>query len=116
MYVHTDGGLCVNARNTTNTSPAVLGWSNAGVGLHGFSGGINPTDGPLNTGVYGAAGRGTRPVDGVDQRPRRPSRSCPTPPCASSASHPFRAKGDLFVDSKTRLWFCKGGTTWKQLA
>ena len=24
--------------------------------------------------------------------------------------------GDLFVDSDNRLWFCKGGTSWKQLA
>ena len=32
-------------------------------------------------------------------------------------SHPFRgALGDLFLDKNKRLWFCKGGTTWKQLA
>ena len=34
-----------------------------------------------------------------------------------SASHPASGSaGDLFVDRGGRLWFCKGGTTWKQLA
>jgi hypothetical protein len=93
------------------------------VGLHGFSGGISPTDGPLNTGVYGAAvgttssvgvrgestsGRGGSFVGKLAQLRLAPS---------SATTHPHSgAKGDLFVDSKTRLWFCKGGTTWKQLA
>jgi hypothetical protein len=32
-------------------------------------------------------------------------------------SHPQTGEaGDLYVDSGHRLWFCKGGTTWKQLA
>lgn len=32
-------------------------------------------------------------------------------------SHPHTGEaGDLYVDSGHRLWFCKGGTTWKQLA
>jgi hypothetical protein len=26
------------------------------------------------------------------------------------------SSGDLFVDDQNRLWFCKGGTAWKQLA
>ena len=25
-------------------------------------------------------------------------------------------RGDLYVDKSGRLWFCKGGSTWKQLA
>lgn len=30
-------------------------------------------------------------------------------------SHPSRgALGDLFLDKNKRLWFCKGGTTWKR--
>ena len=123
MSVHTDGGLCVQARNTTNSSPAVLGWSNGGVGLHGFSGAINPTDGPLNTGVYGAASGSSAStgVVGASESGRGGSfsgklaqlRLAPS----SATSHPHSGqKGDFFVDSKTRLWFCKGGTTWKQLA
>jgi hypothetical protein len=36
---------------------------------------------------------------------------------SSSASHPSSGSlGDLFLDKGGRLWFCKGGTTWKQLA
>jgi hypothetical protein len=27
-----------------------------------------------------------------------------------------RAAGDLFLDKSKRLWFCKGATTWKQIA
>jgi hypothetical protein len=33
------------------------------------------------------------------------------------ASHPARGEpGDLFVDASHRLWFCKGGTRWRQVA
>jgi len=36
---------------------------------------------------------------------------------STGASHPTSgAKGDLFVDKSGRLWFCKGATTWKQIA
>jgi hypothetical protein len=36
---------------------------------------------------------------------------------ATAATHPtFGLRGDLFVDKSGRLWFCKGGGTWKQLA
>jgi hypothetical protein len=36
---------------------------------------------------------------------------------SSAASHPTSgAAGDLFVDASKRLWFCKGGTNWHQLA
>jgi hypothetical protein len=36
---------------------------------------------------------------------------------ATTASHPSSGQGgDFFVDSGKRLWFCKGGTNWKQLA
>jgi hypothetical protein len=32
-------------------------------------------------------------------------------------SHPHSgSKGDFLVDKSARLWFCKGGTTWKQIA
>ncbi len=35
---------------------------------------------------------------------------------ASAAGHPHSGKpGDLFVDKHARLWFCKGGTSWRQL-
>jgi hypothetical protein len=36
---------------------------------------------------------------------------------STAATHPpSGAGGDFFVDTSKRLWFCKGGTTWKQLA
>jgi hypothetical protein len=36
---------------------------------------------------------------------------------AATATHPSSGlAGDFFVDSGKRLWFCKGGTNWKQLA
>ena len=35
---------------------------------------------------------------------------------SAASTHPHSGKpGDLFVDKRHRLWFCKGGTTWKQL-
>jgi hypothetical protein len=36
---------------------------------------------------------------------------------STATTHPSSgARGDLFVDNSGRLWFCKGGTTWRQLA
>ena len=35
---------------------------------------------------------------------------------STRTTHPTSGRrGDLFVDASGRLWFCKGGTTWKQL-
>jgi hypothetical protein len=36
---------------------------------------------------------------------------------STAASHPTSsARGVVFVDKYGRLWFCKGGTSWVQLA
>jgi hypothetical protein len=36
---------------------------------------------------------------------------------STAASHPAKGSaGELFVDHSNRLWFCKGGTNWHQLA
>jgi hypothetical protein len=36
---------------------------------------------------------------------------------AAATSHPTSGTaGDLFVDAAKRLWFCRGGTSWRQLA
>ena len=36
---------------------------------------------------------------------------------STATTHPSSgARGDLFVDNSGRLWFCKGSTTWRQLA
>jgi hypothetical protein len=38
-------------------------------------------------------------------------------PPSNAATHPNAGQpGDLFVDSSYRLWFCKGGASWKQSA
>jgi hypothetical protein len=61
-------------------------------------------------GVYGesAAGRGASFGGKLAQLRLRPS---------AARTHPATGqRGDFFVDSSGRLWFCKGSTTWKQLA
>jgi hypothetical protein len=36
---------------------------------------------------------------------------------SSASTHPVSGQaGDMFVDSSNGLWFCKGGSTWVQLA
>jgi hypothetical protein len=36
---------------------------------------------------------------------------------SSMSTHPSSGQaGDLFLDKSHRLWFCKGGPTWKQIA
>ena len=70
--------------------------------------GDNVFDGP---GVQGSSvfGPGAKFLSGSGPQVRlQPS---------SLTTHPTKGKaGDLFVDSAHRLWFCQGGTTWKQLA
>jgi len=97
----------------TTDSPkgfATTGWARAGgAGVVGFSGATFPTI-PADTGVYGNApnGRG-----GVFTGSRAQVRLVPS----SATTHPSSGQaGDLFLDKSKRLWFCKGGTTWKQLA
>jgi hypothetical protein len=60
--------------------------------------------------VFGesAAGRGASFGGKLAQLRLRPS---------TAATHPASGQvGDFFVDNAKRLWFCKGGTVWKQLA
>jgi hypothetical protein len=78
---------------STSDSPAVSGkTSGTGQGVLGQS----------------AQGRG-----GVFGSPVAQVRLLP----AIAGTHPIEgAKGDLSVDTSCRLWFCKGGATWVQLA
>lgn len=56
----------------------------------------------------GSAGRGAVLISNIAQLRLQPS---------TLGSHPASGQaGDLFVDASKRLWFCKGGTVWKQLA
>jgi hypothetical protein len=100
----------------------VQGESDDGFGITGVSGGTGvlgysgppspfpaarPFTGVLGIGAW-ADGRG-----GVFAGEAAPLKLRPS----SAASHPVQGQmGDLFVDKHGRLWFCKGGTTWKQLA
>jgi hypothetical protein len=69
------------------------------------------TNGSAGGAIYGDGGahaRGATLVSNVAQM-------CLTP--GTLATHPASgAAGDLYVDKSTRLWFCKGGTAWHQLA
>jgi len=92
-----------------------FGWSvdGVGTGLAGYSGpAINVPSSLPKTGVLGkamqAGGRGGVFQGKAAQVKLRPS--------SASTHAPTGQRGDLFVDSLGRLWFCKGGTTWKQLA
>jgi hypothetical protein len=59
-------------------------------------------------GQAGATGRGAQLSGGAAQLQLMPS---------TASTHPSGGKlGDLFLDKSGRLWFCKGGTTWKQIA
>ena len=56
----------------------------------------------------GSAGRGAVLISNVAQLRLQPS---------VLATHPASGQaGDLFVDASRRLWFCQGGTAWKQIA
>ena len=59
-------------------------------------------------GIAGAGGRGGKFTGGAAQISLTPG---------GGSSHPASGSaGDLYVDKTYRLWFCKGGTAWKQLA
>jgi hypothetical protein len=63
---------------------------------------------PGGTGVYGSGNRGAI-LAGLAAQLQLAA--------ATAVTHPtVGARGDLFVDKSGRLWFCKGGITWKQLA
>jgi hypothetical protein len=98
----------------TSDSPKGLGVTGLarknGTAVLGASGPDFPTGVPAKTGVYGYAqnGRG-----GVFEGKTAQLRLVPS----TAASHPSSGSiGDLFLDKNKRLWFCKGGTSWKQIA
>lgn len=118
-----DYGIGVQG-SATKGGCAILGKAVDSTGVHGHSG--PPFDSyiasPVKTGVYGyanqdadavgvkgqsAKGRGVVAVGGRAQLRLVPS---------TAATHPTTgALGDLFLDKKGRLWFCKGAAAWKQV-
>lgn len=122
---HDDGvGVYGSAVSTSGRTAGVYGRadSRAGYGVYGvagstapavvgYSGSGTPSPAPANTAILGVSeqGRGGVFRSGAMAQVRlAPS---------TELTHPASGKrGDLFVDKSGRLWFCKGGTTWKQLA
>jgi hypothetical protein len=107
-------GFAQGVAGSTNspTGIATTGWANAnGTAVAGISGPTFPVNRvPARTGVYGFAAQGR---GGVFDAPVAQIRLVP----AGAATHPSNgAVGDLFLDGNHRLWFCKGGATWKQIA
>lgn len=85
--------LTAFVNNQTNAKPAArIETTGSGIGVEAVS----------------RRGRGGRFVGTVAQLQLAP---------ASGATHPaMGAAGDLYVDRSTRLWFCKGGSVWTQVA
>ncbi len=119
-------GQAIGAQGTS-ASPAGLasiGWATAdGLGVVGFSGATFPVATPRKTGVFGLASQDATSVGvrgtsnsgrgGLFAGKLAQLRLAPS----TAAGHPATgAAGDLFVDKGGRLWFCNGGTKWKQLA
>jgi hypothetical protein len=110
--VHGTSGTNVGVRGDSQSSygvwaesqtfHALAAFSDPGIGVWGQSG--------SNAGVRGESisGRG-----GVFKGKPAQVRLLPS----SRTTHPASGlKGDLFVDASGRIWFCKGGSTWRQLA
>lgn len=110
---HANSGTAQGVQGTSG-GPKGLGMTGLartnGMAVLGASGPDFPTSVQARTGVYGNAqnGRG-----GVFQGKTAKLRLVPS----TEASHPSSGSiGDLFLDKNKRLWFCKGGTSWKQIA
>jgi len=86
------------------TTGAAMAPSGATTGVWGTA------QSPGGIGVHGqSGGRG-----GVFEGVKAPLRLIPN---KAASTHPHSgAAGDLFVDKASRLWFCKGGAHWKQIA
>jgi len=101
-------GLYVQSVNTSNANGTITG-VNAGSGAGVW--GTNSSSSHAGIGVVGVGGtigRGGRFRGGAAAVQLQPS---------TASTHPGSGQaGDLFVDASHRLWFCKGGTTWHQLA
>jgi hypothetical protein len=111
-------------KSFSSRGTGVRGWA-AGdaTGVLGFSGGSGVPDAVARTGIYGYAGQGKGSV-GVRGTPQTGRGGLFSGKVAqmrlqpsSASTHPSSgALGDLFLDRNGRLWFCKGSSTWKQIA
>jgi hypothetical protein len=109
----------------SSTLPAVVGHStNRNTGVQGYSG--NAATLPVGQGKRGVEGyadtddasagvRGTSPT-GRGGIFKGPHSTAEADPCIRHHAPTSGDRGDLYVDTSGRLWFCKGSTTWVQLA
>lgn len=116
-------GTGVKGSTGSSSEAAVVGQSTGdSAGVFGISGTGSPSA-VAKTGIYGYAsqdgasvgvrGASTTGRGGLFKGKAAQIRLFPS----TAASHPASGQlGDLFLDSNKRLWFCKGGTTWKQIA
>jgi hypothetical protein len=117
-------GIGVFGQTNASNRPGIRGVSfGDGTGVQGHSGPSSPPATPANTGVYGYAtgGSGGVGVHGKSQDGRggvfEGSAAQLKLVASTASSHPTPGqRGDLFVDNQGRLWFCKTGNSWVQLA
>ena len=99
----------------------VFGRGQTSTGVFGFSG-LTPPVALANTGVHGqadldATSVGVRAVSAKGRGAVLEGGTAQLRLVPAAGSHPPTGKaGDLFMDHANRLWLCKGGTSWHQLA
>jgi len=124
MGSNTSTGAGTGGRNTGSgpgvygqaaTGAGVYGTSHAGPGVFGYVSSsseafyaVNSGAGPAIRAVSGHGRGGVFGGTSVAQIQLTPGGSTHHPASGSA--------GDFYVDHSARLWFCKGGKTWKQLA
>ncbi|KAA1415266.1 hypothetical protein F0U44_21460 [Nocardioides humilatus] len=113
-------GARVGVEGETEAGVGVKGFSQTGNGVEGRSQALYGVRGDsrdsygvygrstTGTGVFGAGVRGAQ-FDGTAAALRLAPKAAATHPTSGLA-------GDLYVDGSKRLWFCKGGRAWVQLA
>ncbi len=124
VYGAAPGGTGVFGDSGSGTG--VLGQSNVNTGVYGLSGAPSgtPTNGSVIGGVVGDSNTNAGVVGLTSAPTRAAGEFTHTAGQAQLRLHPSSAlthptngqRGDLFVDKSGRLWFCKGGTNWVQLA
>lgn len=116
LWVESDvaDGSALHGRNVSS-GKGVYGFSSGGPGIYGFSQDGNGVHGYGGTGANYAGVRGESDSGrgGVFRGKKAQLRLL----ASTATTHPSSgARGDLFADKGGRLWFCKGGTNWRQLA